>query len=153
MTAVGVRPATEADGDALADLRREWTEEQAGGPIDDPGYEQRMADWLTRTAADSRTWVAVLGGKPIGLLHVALLERMPRPGHPPSRWGYVTSLYVRPPHRDGGVGRRLLDELLAYAREAGLRRVVLHPSDRAVPFYERAGFAPAAALMMRGPVA
>jgi hypothetical protein len=35
----------------------------------------------------------------------------------------------------------------ADARRVGLVRVVLHPSDRAVPFYERAGFGPADMLM------
>jgi hypothetical protein len=36
--------------------------------------------------------------------------------------------------------RRLWPEENAGARRAGPVRVVLHPSDRAVPFYERAGF-------------
>ena len=72
---------------------------------------------------------------------------MPRPGIGDSRWGYLANAYVRPEFRNAGVGRLLIDELMAYARREGLARVVLHPSDRAVPFYERAGFGPADMLM------
>ena len=50
--------------------------------------------------------------------------------------------------RDRGIGRLLLDAAVAYARDHQLLRIVLHPSARSVPFYERAGFAPATSLLL-----
>ena len=42
----------------------------------------------------------------------------------------------------------LLDAALGHARERDFARVVLSPSERSVPFYKRAGFAPATRLMV-----
>ena len=40
-----------------------------------------------------------------------------------------------------------MDVAIASAREEGLDTLLLWPSERAVPFYERAGFAPATGAM------
>lgn len=53
-----------------------------------------------------------------------------------------------PAHRSGGTGTALVTALLAYAKKEGLVRVVLSPSERSVPFYERAGFHRADELML-----
>jgi predicted GNAT family N-acyltransferase len=42
--------------------------------------------------------------------------------------------------RGAGLGRAVLDALLAAARQRGERTVLLHANGTAVPFYERAGF-------------
>lgn len=147
MSGILIRALVPSDVPALARLRREWTEENAGEAVDDPGYDERFAEWATRTAGDRAAWVAESGGEIVGMVNMAVFERMPRPGVGASRWGYLANAYVRPEFRNSGVGRLLVDELLAYARSEGLARVVLHPSDRAVPFYERAGFGPADMLM------
>ena len=54
-------------------------------------------------------------------------------------------------YRNEGIGGQLLRALLGYADEEGFVRVVLSPSERSVPFYERAGFGPADGLMLRTP--
>ena len=54
-------------------------------------------------------------------------------------------------YRNEGIGGQLLRALLGYADEEGFVRVVLSPSERSVPFYERAGFGPADGLMVRTP--
>lgn len=43
-------------------------------------------------------------------------------------------------HRGSGVGRAMLDALVAQARLRGCARVVLHAQTHAIGFYERAGF-------------
>ncbi len=43
-------------------------------------------------------------------------------------------------HRSRGTGSRLLAAVLAYADSRGFARVVLRPSERAIPFYRRVGF-------------
>ena len=67
----------------------------------------------------------------------------------PRVWGYVANVYVVPSARDTGTGTLLLEAVTAHADEHGYARLVLSPSERSVPFYERAGFAPATSLMLR----
>lgn len=54
--------------------------------------------------------------------------------------GHIGRMAVRAPWRGRGVGRALLSELLAAARERGLRRVFLGAQTHALGFYARQGF-------------
>jgi GNAT superfamily N-acetyltransferase len=58
-------------------------------------------------------------------------------------------MYVVADHRDRGVGRQLLEALVAFADDRGLVRIVLSPSERSVAFYRRAGFDAAGELLVR----
>jgi ribosomal protein S18 acetylase RimI-like enzyme len=49
--------------------------------------------------------------------------------------------------RGQGIGRSLLDVLLAEAASADVERVTVHSSETAVPLYMRAGFASTTRLM------
>lgn len=145
-----VRVATAADVPVVAGLRRAWTEENAGGTVEDPSFEAVFADWFEREAGQRVTWLAEDGDRAVGMLNMLVFTRMPRPSAAdPGRWGYVANVYVVPGDRDRGVGRLLLDAVTAHADEQGFARLVLSPSERSVPFYERAGFAPATSLMLR----
>jgi GNAT superfamily N-acetyltransferase len=56
----------------------------------------------------------------------------------------VKRMYVAPRARRAGVGRKLLDELEAFARASGAARLVLETGERqqeALALYERGGFA------------
>ncbi len=56
--------------------------------------------------------------------------------------GRIGRMAVHQAARGAGVGRALLDALLAAARERGDREVLLHAQTTALPFYRRAGFVP-----------
>lgn len=144
-----VRLAGLGDVPGLAALRRHWVEEQGGIDVGgDPGFEERFAQWLVAEGDSRVTWVAEDdGGALVGMMNLALFERMPAPGRARTRWGYLGNAYVLAEHRNSGVGRAILDELLAYARREDLVRVVLSPSERSVEFYRRGGFGPADMLM------
>jgi GNAT superfamily N-acetyltransferase len=49
-------------------------------------------------------------------------------------------MYVEAARRDGGLGRELLRRAVEFAGRRGAGGVVLWPSERSRPFYERAGF-------------
>jgi GNAT superfamily N-acetyltransferase len=49
-------------------------------------------------------------------------------------------MYVEPDRRNGGLGSALLDAAIAFAHQREVDGVVLWPSERSRPFYERAGF-------------
>lgn len=139
---VVVRPAGDDDADrlALARLRRAWDEEDAGGPIDDPGYEARAVAWLEANRSHRLAWLAELDGEPVGFLTVVIVDRMPQPGRPDSGWGYVHHFFVVPAHRSAGIGAALLAAAVADARRRGWKQLVLHPRPRSRRFYERHGF-------------
>jgi GNAT superfamily N-acetyltransferase len=133
---VAVRVASAEDLDAIAGLRALWTEE----PVEDPGFVSRMADWIALEAERRTTWVASVSELPVGMASMFEYRRMPRPGRPDSRWGYVSNMFVRPEFRNRGIGSTLLTCVVTAAERRGYARLVLSPSARALPFYQRAGF-------------
>ena len=145
-----IRRAEDADLAAIARLRREWTQEQEGDR-GDPTFDERLAAWFARESSRRITWLAEADGRPVGMMNLAVFERMPRPGRAPGRWGYLGNAFVLAAYRDQGIGRQLISAVLGYADENGFARVVLSPTERSIPFYERAGFGPANALMLRTP--
>jgi GNAT superfamily N-acetyltransferase len=130
-----MRVAGPRDVGALASLRSLWT-----GAGEDAGFERRMADWLADEGDRRTTWLAALAGAPVGMASVFEYRRMPRPDRPASRWGYVSNMFVREDARDRGIGSALLTTIIGTAEERGYARLVLSPSERALPFYRRAGF-------------
>ena len=148
MTPPVIRIASSADAPALAGLRRAWTAEQHG-PVADEGFEARFLDWYERESARRFSWLAEAGGEMVGMMYMAVFDRMPQPGREPVSWGYLANSFVLAVYRNQGIGSLLLGALLAHADFHGYERVVLHPSERAVPFYQRAGFTQATELMVR----
>ncbi|MEA2276702.1 MAG: hypothetical protein QOC78_1662 [Solirubrobacteraceae bacterium] len=133
---VVVRVADAGDIGAIASLRSLWNASAAK----DPDLERRMAAWLAVEGDRRTTWLATLGDSPVGMASVFEYRRMPRPGHPDSRWGYVANMFVREDLRNRGIGSALLTTIIAAADERSYARLVLSPSARALPLYRRAGF-------------
>jgi GNAT superfamily N-acetyltransferase len=148
MTDALIRRAEHADLAAIVHLRREWTQEEHGD-IADLDYDENLAAWFTRELPRRIVWLAEEGGRPVGMMNLASYERMPRPGRALSRWGYLGNAFVLAAFRNRGIGSQLVRAALNYADENGFARVVLSPTERSIPLYERAGFGPAGALMLR----
>jgi GNAT superfamily N-acetyltransferase len=133
---VVVRVADAGDAGAIASLRSLWS----AGPGEDPDFERRMAAWLAAEGDRRTTWLATFGASPVGMASVLEYRRMPRPGQPDSRWGYVSNMFVREDLRNRGIGSALLTRIIVAAGERRYARLVLSPSPLALPFYRRAGF-------------
>jgi GNAT superfamily N-acetyltransferase len=144
---VQIRVATEDDVPALAWLRHEYRVGEGSPP--EPGFAERFAQWYRVEAPHRVTWLAEMDGQPIGMVSLVTFTRMPCPGEGGSGWAYLSNAFVLAAHRNRGIGGQLLAELLRYADEQGFDRVVLHPSDRAVPFYQRYGFGTADMLLAK----
>ncbi len=136
-----VRPAEAADRSAIARLRWRWRTEEAGeeGPAEHL-FAEALAGWLSEHEATHLAWVAEPQGVPAGIVFLCIVDRIPGPG----RWsrcaGVLQSLYVAPEHRGGGLGTQLVDAVLDEARRRELDYVSVHPTERSVPLYRRAGF-------------
>ncbi|MBX3736052.1 MAG: GNAT family N-acetyltransferase [Candidatus Didemnitutus sp.] len=111
---IDIRPATADDIPALVDLMADFYAESAF-PLD--------RDWAARSfaalfadPARNAAWLASLDGQPIG--HTVLCSRhsMEFGGLD----GSIDDLYVIPAARRRGVGRALLDRLVAHARALGV---------------------------------
>ncbi|SDG68379.1 GNAT family N-acetyltransferase [Pseudonocardia oroxyli] len=150
---ITVRVADERDVEALGRLRRAWTEERAGRPVDDPAFEAAFAQWA-RTEQPRRTfWLAEIGSEragwtPIGSINVVEIVPMPRPGTRAASIGQVGNAFVLAAFADRGVPQALLEAVVAHARERRFRRLVLAPTARSTAFYRRAGFRPAGETLL-----
>lgn len=129
-----VRVAGPGDGVAVARLRSLWT-----GTDSDPAFEERLSAWLAADGGRRTTWLAWVD-QDTGMASLFEYRRMPRPGRGDSRWGYLSNMFVRDEVRNRGVGSALLSAIVATADQRAYARLVLSPSARAVPFYQRAGF-------------
>lgn len=140
-----VREATANDAAELARLRWEYrVVEQAGGGRH--SFVQECEVWLEQAISSGRWVVAVAGaqdGSLCGCMYLQCVDKVPIPGKIERAWGYVTMSYVSPERRGQGIGRELLDLIINVGRARKLEFLILWPSEKAVSFYERAGFRPA----------
>ncbi len=85
-------------------------------------------------------WLAEEDGQIVSHIYIHIIEKVPNPRSLRPRFGYVTNVYTRPAYRNQGVGAQLMQRVKAWAEEQDLEMLVLWPSRRSVPFYQRAGF-------------
>lgn len=107
-----------------------------GGTLADAAARPRE-QWRQQIV-ELATFVAVLDGRDVGMVRAA-----PHPTEPGT--GELLSLWVGPDVRGRGVGEALVDVVVAWARDEGLRRVVLEVGDHntaAIALYARKGFTP-----------
>lgn len=99
-----------------------------------------VSERLDRNDGEVFHWVADETGTAVAVMSVVVVRKvMPVEGRRGS-WGYLTNCYVVPEHRNSGLGSRLLQAVQAWAIDRGLEFLIVWPSERAVPFYERSGF-------------
>ena len=138
------RIATQADLPQIADLR--WRLRVDDAPVSDRGaYDRFVADFIRICTAEWRSdemvhWIAADGEHVLSVMSVAIVRKLPSPETLRGRWGYLTNSYVLPQARNAGIGRQLLTAIETWARAGDLELLLVWPSERAYPFYERAGF-------------
>jgi len=139
-----------ADAVALAKLRLEFRASIGAPEEDDATFLTRCTAWMeSRLHPDSRwhVWIAEADREILGTVWIGLIEKMPNPIAEPEENGYLTNFYVVPRAQGSGIGTALLDAALAWCREREVHAVILWPTARSRPLYQRHGFAPPTALM------
>jgi GNAT superfamily N-acetyltransferase len=154
MSDLDIRPATEADLDALyglwSDFSREMAEMDPYNSLADGDLRAVQDDYRREALADDdqRVLLAVAGGDDDGTAPVGYVTAERKASPPVFARGdrvNVGELYVREPYRGEGLADRLLDRAVAWGRERGCERVSLSVNvgnERARAFYERRGFEP-----------
>jgi ribosomal protein S18 acetylase RimI-like enzyme len=138
-----IRPATEADHDLLRELWEEFEVELGGDDYLRETWEEAWED-LAESIRDGVALIAEENDTAVGFVFCVLGDRGRKTAH-------VTDIYVRPDARSRGIGRALLAELVAPAREAGLAHVsleVLVHNAAARRLYDRLGFVPVDVFMV-----
>ncbi|MER5932982.1 GNAT family N-acetyltransferase [Streptomyces sp. NPDC002054] len=138
-----VRPARLTDARTLTELR--WTfkqEDYEGQPPAPARHLEEAEHWIRDRLSGGRwlAWVAETEGQICGHVFLCLVERMPEPYEDNNPVGYVTNFFVLPSQRNKGVGSALLESLKQRSRGAGLEGLIVWPSERSTPLYQRLGF-------------
>lgn len=149
MIGTQIRRAGVNDASALAQLRLDFKREDRDDTVSDASFVAALEVWLRERIGNESwlVWVSEVDGRVRGHIFLHPVEKVPGPYAGPSVWGYVTNFYVAPSYRGRGLGRRLLNALHAHARVARYDTLVVWPSERSTPLYQRAGFASSGELL------
>jgi GNAT superfamily N-acetyltransferase len=145
-----IRRATVQDADIIAWHRARMFQDM--GDVSDGAFEilrakarLRLKGWLE--SGDYIGWLATPADKPetvVGGAGIQLQPILPRPrdasiiGEGPQ--GTIVNVFTEPQWRRGGIASRLVKEIIAWSKNEGLDRLLLHASDDGRSVYERLGF-------------
>ena len=138
---IEIRSATPADAAALAALRWEFRAGRETPTETRDAFVARCTEWMHAALEGGswRAWVATDAGRIVGHVWVHTIHKIPNPVGDRERHAYLSNLYVQPDAR-GGIGTRLLEQALDWARSNGVDSMVLWPTPRSRTLYQRHGF-------------
>ena len=149
---IRVRTADDDDVPALIALRRAWNDENAGARLNDENFDATFTAWWQAERSSRTFFLVELDGDPVGMGNIKRYDRMPVVGRPSGGWwGYVGNMFVLPEHRNAGVGRVLMDEMVSWAWDNGMEHLRLANSPEAQTFYSRLGFVPGSVIELNPP--
>jgi GNAT superfamily N-acetyltransferase len=136
-----IRRAGIADTAALARLRWIWrTDERGEHGLSQAEFETELGRWWRSREESHVAYIAERDGDAVGMAWLAVFDRIPQPRDVERLAGNVQSVFVIEAFRNQGIGRALVEAVIAHARARGAGYLIVHPSQRAYPLYERLGF-------------
>lgn len=140
-----VRPATPDDIAELVRLRELlFTGLTAGWgpPPAGTGWRDACAAALRDQLADDSRRIIVIDGAPgLAACGIGVIDRrLPSPYNPSGLIGYVLGIVTDTAHRRRGHARLIMENLLQWFDDRGLRRVDLHASPDGQALYRSLGF-------------
>ncbi len=76
----------------------------------------------------------------VGCGGICLQHEMPSPDNPGGRCAYLMNIYVKPFWRHRGIGRKIVEWLVAEAQALGIGKIYLETTDGARRLYRSVGF-------------
>lgn len=140
--ALECRAASADEYSCAAQLRQEMSLETGAG------FDELRADWRTKFCAyfagkqavgEAQLFLACDGDEPAGCAIVSVQEHYRRYVFGTAN-AYVNAVYVRPAYRRRGAATRLMQLVVAWARERGCSNIRLRASNDGRFLYERLGF-------------
>lgn len=150
MADVRVRPLTESDVAAVAELKEQWAAlPEPAAPDQRRRFAETLASWIERRGASLIARVADHEAELVGMAWLVAFERVPNIDQTVRLTGDIQSVYVAPAFRGAGVGSALVASLLEAADTRGIERITVSANHAAAPLYERLGFRPGEFLFER----
>jgi predicted N-acetyltransferase YhbS len=149
VTHVEIRAATPDDAARLAELRWEFRAGRTAPTEERDAFLARCTEWMgeaLRPGGSWRAWVAVSRDRIVGQVWLDSVHKVPNPVAERERHAYLSNLYVTPSER-GGIGTRLVETAVDWARANGVDRIVLWPAAASITLYSRHGFTRAGDVM------
>jgi L-amino acid N-acyltransferase YncA len=136
-----IRPATPADLDAITEIYADAVRNGTSSYELEPPTRAEMAARFETLAAGRFPYLAAeSAGRVVGYAYAGPFR--PRPAY---RFVVENSIYVAPDAKGQGLGRLLLERLIAAAEGLGFRQMIAvigdgHPESASVKLHERMGF-------------
>lgn len=135
-----IRRAGLDDATALARLRWLWrTGERGEHGLSELAFGAAFTRWWSEHSSHI-AYIAETDGIAVGMAWLAVFDRMPQPRQLERLAGNVQSVFVLDAYRNHGIGAALVKALISEATTRGVGYLIVHPSQRAYPLYERLGF-------------
>lgn len=149
MNHLSIRPVAKAEAQVLAQLNAEVQSLHVAHRPDvfKVASTSAVAAWFEQLVAEpaARVWVAEAAGVPIGYVVVMVREVAENALIKARRWWEIDQIGVATSHRRGGVGRALLEHVIAEARAHGVTDLELQTwafNRAARDAFRRLGFTP-----------
>lgn len=137
------RIAGEKDICQLAELR--WIheyDENISSYVEKEEFIKECSNFLTNglDAGNWIYWIAVDEDEIIANIYVQKIRKVPKPSKLFAEIAYVTNVHTKEKYRNMGIGTKLLQHVINWAKASEIELLFCWPSERSVPYYERAGF-------------
>lgn len=146
-----IRTVDSGDVAALAALNAEVQELHFASRPDEfkPALVSEIARWFVQLLQNpsARLWGAEVEGALVGYAVALLREKPENPFCPAKKWWEIDQMGVRAAYRRAGIGRALVEQVVAEARAGGIRGVELNSwafNQDAHRAFTRLGFVPKA---------
>jgi N-acetylglutamate synthase-like GNAT family acetyltransferase len=135
--------ADERDMHSLSEMR--WVHEMD----ENSNYEISKEDFILECSVFLKKglnngtwtyWIAEENGEIIANIYIHRIHKVPKPQKLHAAIGYVTNVHTREQYRNKGIGTKLLNHVIEWARNSGIELLFVWPSQKSVPYYKRTGF-------------
>ena len=146
----GVKDTCCSPAEQLSAFPTALATQPAAPALDFDLLEAAQEQKLTEQLADGSciAWIADCAGKPVASGGVTVIKTVPIPEDPTLETAFLHSIYTLPSMRGQGIASAILEKLIAYCRDRGLKRVQLNASEQGRGVYRKKGFQPLERVML-----
>jgi len=150
MDTVSIEAATADDLPLLVRHRRGMYREMGYADQRLDRMQEASHDFLAEAMRDGSYygWVVKIAGRVVSSGGLHFVEWPPGGDDPGTRRAWIHGIYTEPDFRRRGLGRRLIEWIVAWCREKGCSAVFLHASQQGRPLYESMGFRPGSEMRL-----
>ncbi|MEO6654590.1 MAG: GNAT family N-acetyltransferase [Pyrinomonadaceae bacterium] len=135
---LNIRLANNDDFLRLAFMRWDFRVEdgEETGDFSREKFSRECTAFFERGLASGRHfyWLAEIDGEIAAHIFVHIVDLVPRPCKLVDQFGYLTNAFTLAEYRGKGVGTKLLDHVIEWAKMEDLELLIVYPSENAISF-------------------